>query len=262
MGQTSQSCVWCTLRKNWQLWALQVVRSLLCWTPKALVATPLHPLVCQMQCLEHLLQVAPHRTRAKAHPRHAASIHHLPHLALGLAREWAVGPVRVEMPSHLMMTVHVHKAPPPAHHAVCTVALCLTPLRTDVAAARMLLIQLYTAYASGRVYGVLRACSTTACQTLKASSGNHVPVKTRWAVGHTRSAVPAGWHCWHFHSLCPACAATCPSEHACAVGRDVAAVVESTRLCGETWLCEVLSPLKRCCDGRRQKGEHLFSFKE
>lgn len=209
MGQTSQNFVWCTLRKNWQVWAHQAVRSRLCWTPKALGATPPHPPVCLMPSLEHLLQAAPHRRRAKAHPRHAASILHLPHPALGLAKEGAVEPVGVERPSHPMMTAHVHKAHPPARHAVCIVAQCLVPRRMDVAAAGMLRIQLYTAYASGHVYGVPRAYSTTACQTLKASSGSHVRVKTRWAVGHTHSAVPAGWHCWHCHSLCHACAATC-----------------------------------------------------
>lgn len=86
-----------------------------------------------------------------------------------------------------------------------------------------------TASASGPACGARRACSTTVCRTRRGSSGSPAPAMTPWGGTRTPCAVRAGWPSWPCRSLCPACAATCLCAPACAVGRDVAAVGESTR---------------------------------
>lgn len=133
-------------------------------------------------------------------------------------------------------TAHVLRLRRRARPAACTAALCSALRRTGGAAAEMPRTRPCTACASGPACGAQRVCSTTACQTLRESSGSRARVKTRWGATRTPFAVPAGWPSWPCRSSCPACAATCLCAPACGVGRGVAAVGESTRRSDEARL--------------------------
>lgn len=141
--------------------------------------------------------------------------------------------------------------------AVCTAALFSALRRTGGAAAEMPQTQPCTACASGPVCGVLRVYSTTACRTLRESSGSLAPVMTRWGATRTPSAVPAGWPSWPCRSSYPACAATCLCAPACGVGRGVAAVGVSTRLSDEARLAGGRGSLDRGGLGVERR-EHLL----
>lgn len=132
-----------------------------------------------------------------------------------------------------------------ARLAACTAALFSALRRTGGAAAETPRTRPCTACASGPVCGAQRVCSTTACRTLRESSGSLAPVMTRWGATHTPSAVPAGWPSWPCRSSCPACAATCLCAPACAVERGVAAVGESTRRSDEARLGDRRASLDR-----------------
>lgn len=176
------------------------------------------------------------RRREKARPLHAASTPPWPRPAHGLVRgEEAPAAAGTRASSRQTTTAHVLRLHP-ARLAVCTVALFSAHQKMGEAAAEMPPTQPCTAYASGPVCGVQRACSTTACQTLRESSGSLVHVMTPWGVTHTPFAVPAGWPSWPCRSSCPACAATYLCAPAYGVGKGVAAAGESTRRSDEARL--------------------------
>lgn len=134
-----------------------------------------------------------------------------------------------------MTTAPVHRRLR-ARPAACTAAQSSAPPRTGGAAAETPLTRPFTASASGPACGARRACSTTACQTRRESSGSRAPVMTPWGATRIPCAAPAGWPCWPCRSSCPACAATCLCAPACAVERGAAAAAVNTRLSDEAWL--------------------------
>lgn len=238
--RTSQSCAWFALRRSWREWVRRAVMWLWAWTVKPPSVYPhRHPSVCPCPMLYPACpQVPVHpRRRVKARRRPAASTHRWPLPGHGLVRE-EEGPVVVvtQEQSLPMMTARALRLHRHARLAVCTAALFSVLQRMGGADAEMPQTRPCTACASGPVCGAQRVCSTTACRTLRESSGSLVHVMTQWGATRIPSAVPAGWPSWPYLSLCPACAATCLCAPACDVGRGVAAVGESTRQSDEARL--------------------------
>ncbi|KAL0168821.1 hypothetical protein M9458_037043, partial [Cirrhinus mrigala] len=153
-------------------------------------------------CMPNAMPGVPRR--AKARPLPAASTPRSPRPALGLASEGAAA--AEGKPSRPTTTAPARRAPPPARRAAASEngrGRC-----RDAPDPALHCLRQWT---------LLYHCMSD-------SEG-----ETRWAGGRTRCAAPAGWRCWRCLFSCPACAATCPCAHACAVGRDAAAAEESTR---------------------------------
>lgn len=233
-SRTSRSCAWFALRRSWPGWGQPAARWRWAWTAKPPSACPRPPppvCPCPTLCRGCPQVPARPRRRAKARPPPAASTPRWPLPAHGLVREGGRAAAAAETPgpSRRTTTARAPRGRRRARPAACTAAPSSAPRRTGGAAAGTPPTRPCTACASGPVCGAQRACSTTACRTLRGSSGSLARAMTLWGATRTPSAVPAGWPSWPCRSSCPACAATCLCAPACAVGSGAAAAGASTR---------------------------------